>query len=130
MENTFITITGLSHYIGTRPFKVGRVVKLVKELDNDYDTEAVRVDMPYLDTVGYVANSVHTVYEGTSSAGRIYDRIGDVAFAQVMFITHSSVIAQILSKEELVSALTSEKDFFDMPECNTCPEDKEDVIRF
>ena len=96
MENVFITITGHQNYLGLKPYKVGRVVKLVKEKDNEYDEDAIRVELPFIDTVGYVANSTNTVYKGTHSAGRIYDKIGDEAFAQIMFVTHSSAIALIL----------------------------------
>ena len=83
-----------------KPFKVGRVVKLVKERDNEFDEDAIRVELPFIDTVGYVANSTNTVYKGTYSAGRLYDKIGDEAFAQIMFITHSSAIALILPPDE------------------------------
>ena len=54
-----------------------------------------------IDTIGYVANSTSTVYAGTVSAGRLYDKIDDYAYAQTMFITHSSVIALVLSPEEV-----------------------------
>lgn len=101
MENVFITITGQNHYLGLKPFKVGRLVKLIKEPDNDYDENAICAVMPFIDTVGYVANSTYTVFAGTYSAGRLYDKIGDYAYAQVMFITHSSVIALVLSPEEV-----------------------------
>jgi hypothetical protein len=72
------------------------VVKLVKEKDNEYDEDAIRVELPFIDTIGYVANSTSSVYKGTHSAGRLYDKIGDEAFAQIMFVTHSSAIALIL----------------------------------
>ncbi|MBO5422148.1 MAG: HIRAN domain-containing protein [Clostridia bacterium] len=98
MEEVFITITGIDYYLGKKPFKVGRKVRLVKEEENEYDAEAIRVELPYIDTVGYVANSTHTVYDGTLSAGRIYEKIGEKAVAQVMFITHSAVIAKVLSE--------------------------------
>jgi len=96
MENIFITITGQSNFLGLRPYKVGRVVKLVKDKDNEHDEDAIRVELPFIDTIGYVANSTSTVYKGTFSAGRLYDKIGDEAFAQIMFVTHSSAIALIL----------------------------------
>lgn len=101
VNHMYITITGLGHYLGMRPYKVGRIVKLVKDKGNEYDESAIRVELPFLDVVGYVANSVNTVYAGTYSAGRLYDKIDDLAYAQVMFITHSSVIARVLSPEEL-----------------------------
>ena len=96
MENVFITITGHQSFLGLKPYKIGRVVKLVKEHDNEYDEDAIRVELPFIDTIGYVANSTGTVYKGTHSAGRLYDKIGDEAFAQIMFVTHSSAIALIL----------------------------------
>ena len=96
MSEIYITITGQNHYLGMKPYKVGRRVRLVKDKDNEYDSEAILVELPYIDTIGYVANSTHTVYDGTQSAGRMYDRIGDVACAEVMFITHSGVIAKVV----------------------------------
>ncbi len=100
MKNIFVTITGQNHYLGMKPYKVGRIVKLVKDVDNEYDEDAIAVKLPYIDTIGYVANSTSTVFQGTYSASRLYDKIGDTALAEVMFITHSSVIARVLSKEE------------------------------
>lgn len=100
MKNIFITITGQNHYLGLKPYKIGRIVKLVKDIDNDYDEDAIRVELPFIDTIGYVANSVNTVFAGTHSAGKLYDKIGDYAYAEIMFITHSSVIARVLMPEE------------------------------
>lgn len=101
MGHTYITVTGLHHYLGMKPFKVGRIVKLEKEEGNLYDDDAIKVTLPYIDTVGYVANSVNTVYAGTESAGRIYQALGEAAYARVLFLTHSSVIAEVLSEEEV-----------------------------
>ena len=99
MENIFITITGVNHYFGMKPFKVGKIFKIVKDDDNDYDEEAIRAELPMIDTIGYVANSTNTVYAGTISAGRLYDKFDGYAYAQTMFITHSSVIALVLPPE-------------------------------
>lgn len=111
MENYFVTITGTSHYLGMKPYRVDRLVKLVKEYDNPHDPEAIRVELPFIDTIGYVANSVRTVFAGTCSAGRLYDKFEDYAYAQVMFITHSSVIAVVVPKEDV-----EKKDAPDMDE--------------
>jgi hypothetical protein len=100
MKSLYITVTGLDHYLGTKPFRTGRVVKLIKDEGNAYDAEAIRVELPFLDTVGHVANSTDTVYDGTASAGRVYDKIGPCAYARVLFITPSGVIAQILQDED------------------------------
>lgn len=105
MEKTyFITITGLNHYYGTKPFEIGRVIKLIKEPDNEYDNEAIVAFLPFIDKIGYVANSTNTVYQGTISAGRLYDKIEDYAYARVMFVTHSSVIALVLDKDDVEEA--------------------------
>ncbi len=99
METMFVTITGTNHYYGLKPFKLGGVLKLAKQKDNEWDSEAVVAEMPYIDVVGYVANSPNTTFLGTYSAGRIYDKIGDTCYARVMFVTHSSVIALVLPPE-------------------------------
>lgn len=96
MESIFITITGINHYYSKKPFEIGRTVKLIKEPDNPNDNEAIGVYLPFIDKVGNVANSAHTVYGGTYSSGRLWDKIDDYAFAQIMFTTHSSVIALVL----------------------------------
>ena len=102
MEKTyFITITGLNHYYGQKPFEIGRVIKLIKEPDNEYDKEAIVAFLPFIDKIGYVANSTNTVYNGTISAGRLYDKIEEYAYAKVMFVTHSSVIAIVLDKDDV-----------------------------
>lgn len=109
MENYFVTITGVNHYLGLKPFKVNHLVKLVKEPENDHDPEAIRVELPYIDTIGYIANSANTVFAGTYSAGRLYDKIEEYAYAQVMFITHSSVIAIVVPRDEVEEQDASKK---------------------
>jgi hypothetical protein len=44
----FITITGLKFHFGSKPFEVGQKVKLVKEPDNEYDSEAIKAELPGL----------------------------------------------------------------------------------
>ena len=63
--------------------------------------KAICAFLPFIDKIGYVANSTNTVYQGTVSAGRIYDKIDDYAYARTMFITHSSVIALVLDKSDV-----------------------------
>ena len=102
MEKTyFVTITGLNHYYGKKPFEIGRTIKLIKEPDNEYDKEAILAFLPFIDKIGYVANSTNTVYDGTISAGRLYDKIDDYAYGKVMFVTHSSAIVLVLDKEDV-----------------------------
>ena len=86
-EETFITITGFENYHGSKPFKLGSILKLVKEPENSHDDEAISVEMRFAGKVGFVANSYRTIAKGTMSAGRIYDKVLDIDFAQVKFIT-------------------------------------------
>ena len=67
--------------------------KLVKEPDNGYYSEDIAVALPFINTIGCVANSVNTVFDGTYSAGRLYDHFDKYAYAQIVCITHTSVIA-------------------------------------
>ena len=102
MEKTFfITITGISNYYGKTPFEIGRTFRIIKEPDNQFDKEAIVAALPYIGKIGYVANSTKTVYDGTISAGRLYDKIGDYAYGKVLFVTHSSAIAIVLSPDEV-----------------------------
>ena len=98
---TFITIPIRNEYYGRKPFKLGKLLTLTKEPDNIHDNEAIKVSAPGIDIVGYVANSSNTVYNGTISAGRLYDRFDDYIYAAVAFVTKSSVIAAIIGKDEI-----------------------------
>ena len=92
----YITVVGCSTFFGTDVFKVGQIVYGVKEPDNSFDAEAIKVvseaDVPY----GYIANSVHTVAKGCMSAGRIYDHFEDKIKLRILFIIRGSVIAEIV----------------------------------
>ena len=90
-----ITITGFNHYYGLRPFAIGNLVQCRKEPGNLHDDEAILCRLPYIGTVGYVANSPHTTAGGTMSAGRIYDLVPDQFFVRVLFTTQSMVICQV-----------------------------------
>ncbi len=45
MKNIYFTITGMNHYYGKDFLKPGMKVKLIKEPDNPYDKEAIRVEV-------------------------------------------------------------------------------------
>lgn len=96
MKETFITIVGFNNYFGMKPFSIGAVLTLKKEPENPFDAEAIKAVMPPLGIVGYVANGVNTKANGTLSAGRVYDKVGDKFFAKVMFTTSTKVIARII----------------------------------
>ena len=49
-----------------------------EKADNEYDKEAIKVTYEGLGKIGYVANSSYTVIGESMSAGRLYDKIGDL----------------------------------------------------
>ena len=102
MKQCYITITGLNHFFGHKPFTPGQSVRLTKEPENKFDKEAIRVELPFIGTVGYVANSTGTVFQGSFSAGRLYDKIGQTVMAQVCLLTHSSVVAKVCLEDKPV----------------------------
>ena len=98
----YVTIICFNQFHGKKIFKIGSILKLIKEPDNNHDAEAIRVDMRYAGKVGYLANSTKTVVRGTMSSGRVYDKINDEnAYAMVKFISHQNVIAKIIEEDEL-----------------------------
>ena len=96
----YITIQSFDKLHGSKPLAIDGLVKLVKEPDNKYDTEAIACEMRYYGKIGYVSNSVNTVAKGTMSAGRLYDKISDEYVAKVKFITGHNAIAKVLDSEE------------------------------
>ena len=94
MAKIFITLTGTKHYFGNDFLEKGMKIRLEKEPDNDYDKEAIKVTYEGLGKIGYVANSSYTVIGESMSAGRLYDKIGDTAYAKsvlqyLLFAVHS-----------------------------------------
>lgn len=98
MAKVFITLTGTKHYFGNDFLEKGTKIRLEKEPDNEYDKEAIKVTYEGLGKIGYVANSSYTVIGESMSAGRLYDKIGDVAYAKVMLVTPAGTICKICKK--------------------------------
>lgn len=95
MAKIYFTVAGTNHYFGQDFFKPGMKVKLIKEPDNTYDKEAIRVELAGLGTVGYVANSPYTVQGESMSAGRLYDRMEDTAKGTVKYILPQGVLCEL-----------------------------------
>ena len=91
----FFTLTGTNHYFGVDFLEPGMKIRLIKELDNEYDTEAIRVEYKGLGKIGYVANSPHTVMGESKSAGRLYDLFKKKAKGKVLVITSHGVLCEI-----------------------------------
>ena len=96
----YITVTGFSHYYSLKPFSIGNLVMCRKDGGNPYDPDAIKVCMPLLGTVGFIANSIDTIAGGTMCAGRIYDKVPDIFYAKVLFTTRTKVICEVLEGDE------------------------------
>lgn len=93
-------------------FLLGNSLVLRKDLSNVYDTEAILVDMVFLDEddfisgeqfdviedMVYVANSVGTVVMGTYSAGRVYDKFKEELVVKVVFSFKGRSIVEVLGE--------------------------------
>lgn len=96
MKKMYFTITGTKYRYGHDFMKPGMKVKLIKELDNQYDKEAIRVEMKNgLGLVGYVANSTYTVKGESWSAGRLYGHMGKKAKGIVKIILPDGVLCEL-----------------------------------
>ena len=102
MKKIYFTVTGLNYYFGSDFIKPQMTVRLVKEPDNQYDKEAIRVEMEGLGKIGYVANSVGTVIGESFSAGRLYDKVPDVSHGTVLYVMDRGLlcIAETYSEDE------------------------------
>ena len=98
MAKVYFTVTGTNYNHGTEFLEQDMKVRLVKEPDNKYDSEAIRVEMKGLGKIGYVANSTHTRVGESWSAGRMYDKIGDVATGTVKYVLPKGVLCVLNSK--------------------------------
>ena len=92
----YITIVATHQFFQTHIFNITQILTCVKQPENSFDSEAIKVvtesDVP----CGYIANSVHTVAKGCHSAGRIYDSFENRVKMKVLFIVKNVVIAEIL----------------------------------
>ena len=98
MKKMYFTITGTKHYHGQEFLKKGMIVQLVKEPDNAYDKEAIKVLMKGLDKIGYVANSPYTTLGDSFSAGRLYDKIGKTAEGKILYAVSEGVLCCVTKK--------------------------------
>ena len=99
LKKDYICIVGCFRYFGMGIFEVGQILKLKKDPENKYDSEAISVYMRNFGKIGYVANSIKTVPRGCKSAGRIYDTFKKVTYVKIKFIISDSVIAKILTEK-------------------------------
>ncbi|MBQ9757843.1 MAG: hypothetical protein IJW15_05480 [Clostridia bacterium] len=84
-NDVLITIIGIGHYFGKKPFAEGKKVFLQKEPENIHDSFAIAVLCDDIKKCGYVANSDYTVKHGTYSARKIYGGIENGKSATVLW---------------------------------------------
>ena len=94
MKDMMFTLTGTRYYYGKDFLKEGMKVKLIKEPENEYDKEAIRIEYKGLGRIGYVANSTYTVIGESMSAGRIYDHFKKKAKAKIVLITDKGILCK------------------------------------
>ena len=82
-DDTLINITG-GYYYNFTPTN-GMIVNLVKEPENEHDSDAIAV---YLDKekIGYVANSEYTLMDKVKSASKLKNQISDNTSAEILFV--------------------------------------------
>lgn len=95
MKELFVSVTGFRYYYGIRPFRIGAKLRCKKEPGNPYDSEAIRVSLRKVGTIGYIANSVHTRANGTKSASGIYERVPKKFRIEVLFTTQTKAICRV-----------------------------------
>jgi len=101
MADIYFTIAGTNYYHGQEFIEPKMEVKLVKEPDNEMDTEAIKVEMPGIGLIGYVANSPYTVLGESMSAGRLYDKIGETAMGTVLYVLPNGVLCVLNVKDAI-----------------------------
>lgn len=78
------TITGTKFYEYSKKLYPGVPLKLLKEPDNEFDSDAIAVYFGD-EKVGYVANSDYTKHELTASASELQDKVPDSIQAEYLF---------------------------------------------
>lgn len=78
------TITGTKFYENSKKLHPGVPLKLLKEPDNEFDSDAIAVYFGD-EKVGYVANSDYTKHELTASAFELQDKVPDSIQAEYLF---------------------------------------------
>ena len=93
-NETYIIITGTNFYQNFRPFHEGVILDLVRESDNEFDRDAIRVEIDG-ETVGYVANSEDTLIKEVKSASDIRDMKSTKAIF-VFVLLETYIIARLI----------------------------------
>lgn len=99
MNPIYFTIAGTGHWHGSDFLKEGMTVKLTKEKDNEVDSEAIKVEMPGIGQIGYVAAGYRTRIGESYSAGRLYDKFDETASGKVVYVLDDGVLCEFIATE-------------------------------
>ena len=101
MKTVYLTLTGTNHYYGVKMLEKGMEVFLEKDPTNDVDKEAIKVRLPGLGKIGYVANSCYSVFEECMSAGRLYDKIGATTTGKIVYVTDRHAVISVDVRDDV-----------------------------
>ena len=102
--DTFVTVVGFKHFFEHKPFALGTILCCVKDPNNEYDKDCIRVMLPVLGTVGFLGNRFDSIAGGTVTASRIYEQMPDKFYIRVCFTTRSKIICRIEPDSEAAEA--------------------------
>ena len=63
-----------------KPLKPSTIIKLIKEPDNKYDTEAIACEMSYFSKIRYNTNSTNTMIKNCMNSRRVFGNIKSSSF--------------------------------------------------
>ncbi|HIV49225.1 hypothetical protein [uncultured Helicobacter sp.] len=101
-----ILIIGLQSF-GNRAFlRPHRILRLTKDPHNPYDPYAIYAQLPYIGTIGYLANTAQLLFEGCVSARGIYFDFTTQGYAKVEFIAQNWAICELIPAPQRLLLLT------------------------
>lgn len=119
ITEALLTIVGIQCYEGRFPFSAGRQLIGMKEPENKFDRNAIKILDMGNTTVGYIANKPNTVLPGAITANEVYNHLGDFCVVQVVRSTERNVTCKVLDpdfkKVKLIEAFTKDRYAADYP---------------
>ena len=100
----FFTIAGTCHYYGSDFMEPGMKVSLIKEPDNEVDSEAIRVEMEGLGKIGYVAATPYTRLGESMSAGKLGSEFEEAANGTIKYVLEKGVLCELDKEAEKTDA--------------------------
>lgn len=94
-SDVIVTVTGIKHYFGNKPFEIGNEIRFIKEPSNKYDKRAIAAFCDGVGKCGYVANSEYTVKDGTLSSEVLYGGISEGCIGEILWIDEKFVLCSL-----------------------------------